>query len=211
MRFPGFASDWEKTNLSNFGQFLPGLTYRPEDISENGRLVLRSCNIQNGELSLEDSLFVKQSIVKPALSIRPCDILMCIRNGSKKLVGKTALLLSNDPKLTWGAFMAIIRPKNHSSFLFHYLNSPSFKKQIFPDTNTATVNQITAGIYNRCKIYLPNPVEQKKIASLMDAIGRRIFVQSKIIKEKRCLLKHLNDSLYERSDKRLYRFSHLIH
>ena len=196
LRFPSFTCEWEKTRLTNVGQFLPGLTYKPDDVSKNGRLVLRSCNIQNGELTLYDSLFVKESIVKPALSVRPYDVLMCIRNGSKKLVGKTALVLSDDAKLTWGAFMAIIRPNNSCSFLFHYLNSPSFRKQIFPDTNTATVNQITASIYNRCNTYLPNQEEQQRIASLLDIFDRRISVQNKIIEELLTLKKALYNKVF---------------
>ena len=197
LRFPSFTCEWEKTRLTNVGQFLPGLTYKPDDVSKNGRLVLRSCNIQNGELTLYDSLFVKESIVKPALSVRPYDVLMCIRNGSKKLVGKTALVLSDDAKLTWGAFMAIIRPNNSCSFLFHYLNSPSFRKQIFPDTNTATVNQITASIYNRCNTYLPNQEEQQRIASLLDIFDRRISVQNKIIRDLESQIVAINNRFFD--------------
>ena len=56
-----------------------------------GTLVLRSSNIQNGALAFEDNVYVNCDI-KEKLLVQENDILMCSRNGSAALVGKTALI-----------------------------------------------------------------------------------------------------------------------
>ena len=195
LRF-SFIDEWKQFRLFEIADFLPGLTYSPADIRKDGRIVLRSSNIQNGLLDLNDLVFVDENIVKKNLSIKPFDVLMCIRNGSKKLVGKTAIIAVENPKLTWGAFMAIIRPTNKSTFVFHYLNSNSFYKQVFSDTNTATVNQITAGVYNGCKVFIPSQEEQQKISYFLDLINERIETQNKIIEKLKSLKIGIKERIY---------------
>ena len=96
--------------LSEVADFLQGLTYSPSDVSVAGYLVLRSSNIQNGVLSFDDCVYVDKK-VDESLQVKCDDVIMCVRNGSKKLVGKTALIPNNMAMTTWGAFMMIIRSK----------------------------------------------------------------------------------------------------
>ena len=134
--------------LSEVADFLQGLTYSPSDIVDSGYLVLRSSNIQNGMLSFEDCVYVGKEITE-SLQVKYKDVVMCVRNGSKNLVGKTALIPNDMPMTTWGAFMMIIRSKLSDTYVFHYLNSQMFFSQVFKDTGTATINQITKGILNK--------------------------------------------------------------
>jgi type I restriction enzyme S subunit len=78
-------SNWEWCNLSMIGSTNIGLTYKPEDIIENGTMVLRSSNIVNGKIDLSDLVRVKTSI-RDNQYIEENDILICARNGSKALV-----------------------------------------------------------------------------------------------------------------------------
>ena len=77
-------------NLSDIAQYFNGLTYRPENVSDEGIIVLRSSNIQNSKLDFKDLVRVRLN-VKENKMVRENDILMCSRNGSAKLVGKVAL------------------------------------------------------------------------------------------------------------------------
>ena len=77
--------------LSEVADFLQGLTYSPSDVANAGHLVLRSSNIQNGTLSFDDCVYVDKSIPE-SLQVKCADVIMCVRNGSKSLVGKTALI-----------------------------------------------------------------------------------------------------------------------
>ena len=181
--------------LSDYSAFLPGLTYAPTDVKNDGLLVLRSSNIQNGQLSFLDNVYVDTEIVPNRIRTKEKDVLMCVRNGSKALVGKTALITSEYADLAWGAFMTVLRPKRHNTFLFQYLNSSSFKTQVFPDLDTATVKQITMGTLNGVHIYVPSLPEQEKIAFFLQWIDARIEKQHNLIetlkKYKRGLLQRI--------------------
>ena len=160
--------------LSEVADFLQGLTYSPSDVANAGHLVLRSSNIQNGTLSFDDFVYVDKSIPE-SLQVKCADVIMCVRNGSKSLVGKTALIPIDMPKTTWGAFMMIVRSKLNDTYIFHYLNSQMFFSQVFKDTGTATINQITKGILNECRLPLPPVEERKKISKMLSTFDAKIY------------------------------------
>lgn len=160
--------------LSEVADFLQGLTYSPSDVANAGHLVLRSSNIQNGTLSFDDCVYVDKSIPE-SLQVKCADVIMCVRNGSKSLVGKTALIPIDMPKTTWGAFMMIVRSKLNDTYIFHYLNSQMFFSQVFKDTGTATINQITKGILNECSLPLPPVEERKKISKMLSTFDAKIY------------------------------------
>ena len=84
-------SNWEWCRVRNVSNSYIGLTYKPTDIDEKGTIVLRSCNIRNGKLALDNIVRVSSSISEKLL-IEENDIIICARNGSKRLVGKSALI-----------------------------------------------------------------------------------------------------------------------
>ncbi len=180
LRFKEFNDEWKKDFLNNNAIFLQGLTYKPNDVSNKGIIVLRSSNIQNSMIDYND--IVKVNIdISPKLRIRENDILMCVRNGSKNLVGKTAWLSNNEEKCTWGAFMNVIRPLKRNKFIYYYLNSNYFYNYIWKDLGTATVNQITLKTLNDCKLFLPIEEEQEKIGTFLSLLDKKIELQSKKI------------------------------
>jgi type I restriction enzyme S subunit len=54
--------DWEVVTLGSIGQSLIGLTYKPENISNYGRLVLRSSNIKDNNLIYTDNVYIDDKI-----------------------------------------------------------------------------------------------------------------------------------------------------
>lgn len=132
--------------LSEIADYWNGLTYKPTDTVQDGTgiLVLRSSNIQNGALSFDDNVRVTCPI-KEKLFVKENDILLCSRNGSAALVGKTALIKGLTEPMTFGAFMMIIR-SSYYPFLKTYFEMPVFRKQI--STGTSTINQITGKMLN---------------------------------------------------------------
>ena len=180
--------------LSEVADFLQGLTYSPSDVSVSGYLVLRSSNIQNGVLSFDDCVYVDKKVDK-SLQVKCDDVIMCVRNGSKKLVGKTALIPNNMAMTTWGAFMMIIRSKLNDTYIFHYLNSQMFFSQVFKDTGTATINQITKGILNECKLPLPPETARKQISKMLSSFDVKIqnaeMCLTTLVELKKALLQQL--------------------
>ena len=75
---------WKWCRICHISNSYIGLTYKPSDISEQGIIVLRSSNIQQGKLSLQDIVRVNSDIPEK-LYVQNNDILICARNGSKRL------------------------------------------------------------------------------------------------------------------------------
>ena len=144
LRFPEFrgALDWKETRLGQLGELVSGLTYSPDDVRETGLLVLRSSNVQNGKIALDDCVYVDPAIKGANLS-QANDILICVRNGSVALIGKNALIPEGIPLCTHGAFMTVFRSKS-AKFVFQLFQSDKYQKQVAGDLG-ATINSINGG------------------------------------------------------------------
>lgn len=159
--------------LSSISDFWNGLTYKPSDVTQDnsGMLVLRSSNIQNGQLSFEDNVRVTCP-VKDKLLIRENDILMCSRNGSASLVGKTALIKGVKEQMTFGAFMMIIRSK-YFPYLKSYFDTTAFRKRI--STGTSTINQITGKMLNDIDLPVPDLESVEQFKNFIDQTDKSKF------------------------------------
>ncbi len=171
-RLLGFSGAWEVKKLSEIGEALIGLTYSPNDVVEDGILVLRSSNIQNDRLAYEDNVFVDVTIPDQIIT-RKNDILICVRNGSRALIGKCALIDGYAIGMTFGAFMSVFRTK-YARFVFYQFQSDLIKKQIEKNIG-ATINQITNK--NLYSFEIPFPTdeeEQKAIAAVLSDMDAEI-------------------------------------
>ena len=180
LRFPEFwdAEEWEKKPLGKLGELVSGLTYSPEDIREKGLLVLRSSNVQNGEICLEDNVYVTPEIKGANLS-KPNDILICVRNGSKALIGKSALVPEGMPLCTHGAFMTVFRSQS-ARFVFQLFQTSAYQSQVDGDLG-ATINSINGSNFVKYKFYVPLPQEQQKIADCLSSLDELIAAQTQAI------------------------------
>ena len=157
---------WEWCNLSMIGTTNIGLTYRPMDITSDGIMVLRSCNIINDQIDLGDLVRVATTIRENQFA-QENDILICARNGSRSLVGKCALIPNLKEPASFGAFMAIYRTA-YFSYSVHYLRS-AFFRSVFDDGNSTTINQLTQDMLKRAIVPLPPYAEQRRIVAAIEA------------------------------------------
>lgn len=158
-------NNWEVKKLKDIADYSIGLTYSPKDVSDEGVIVLRSSNIQNGKLDMKDIVRVNKK-VKDSLFVRDGDILMCSRNGSKRLVGKTATIENLDEKMTFGTFMTIIRSP-FNQFLSWFFITDNFKEQIGGGENTM-INQVTKYMLDEVEVPIPPLAEQQRIVAILD-------------------------------------------
>lgn len=157
---------WKISRLKFLGDIVLGLTYSSEDITtENGILVFRSSNVQNGQLTFDDNVYVDKDIPKKMITTE-YDILICSRNGSRDLIGKSALISEEGIGQTFGAFMTIFRTP-YRKYIYYILNSELFKYQI-GSFLTSTINQLTTYVLGNFKICFPSLEEQKAITRYLD-------------------------------------------
>lgn len=182
IRFKEFEQEgnWAVKELRELGNLLNGLTYNPKDVREKGLLVLRSSNIQNGLIDLTDCVYVKPKINGAVLSEAE-DILVCVRNGSKGLIGKNAIIPKDMPTSTHGAFMSVFRAK-YPKFVFQLFQTERYSKQVNADLG-ATINSINGKNFLKYKFLVPKPDEQNKIANCLSTVDDLITAESKKIEE----------------------------
>lgn len=184
---------WSSIKLRDIGSATIGLTYSPADVVEVGGIpVLRSSNIQNGIVDYADLVRVTTPIPEK-LRTREGDILICARNGSRNLIGKSAYLTSVDAGKTFGAFMSIFRTKHHR-YVYQLFQSQAFKREIARDLGP-TINQVTTGNLHKFKFDFPPEDEEGRIVKVLETWDRAIELTEREIMLKREVKKGLMQRL----------------
>lgn len=171
-RFKGFTEDWEQSKLTDVVELFSGLTYSPNNVvKENGTFVLRSSNVQQGEIVNADNVYVRSEVVNSD-NVQLGDVIVVVRNGSRNLIGKHAQIKEHRDNTVIGAFMTGLRSEQ-SSFINALLDTDLFKMEI--DKNLgATINQITNGMFQQMNFRIPIPEEQEKIGDYFEKIDNLI-------------------------------------
>ena len=158
----------EMKAINQVANSFTGLTYKPTDVADSGTLVLRSSNIAEDTLSFTDNVYVLMENIPARVIVKEGDVLICVRNGSKRLVGKCAMISKEAAGMAFGAFMTILRGTNiNNKYLFYVWQSEKVKKQYKGD-EAMPIAQITAKDFQRIIIPVPTINEQQRIVSILD-------------------------------------------
>ena len=186
--------EWENKTLGEVGENIIGLTYSPTDVTNDstGILVLRSSNIKEGRLDKSDQVRVNKKI-KDKIIIQPNDILICTRNGSQRLIGKS-VIINDDEMMTFGAFMSVYR-SDYNRFIAYLMQTPWFFEQVQMNLG-ARINQITTGTLNEFTFDFPCLEEQTKIANFLSAIDQKNEVVAQQIEQAKLWKKGLLQQMF---------------
>lgn len=158
---------WEWVRLGDICISNIGVTYKPSyKVEEPTKTkILRANNIENNQLNNKKLVFLTLDTLPDKYYLKENDILMAVRSGSKRLVGKSAVVTHDFANYSFGAFMSKIRViQANSYFVDYFLNSLFFREQL-RDANTTTINQITQSMINNFVIPFPPLSEQSRIAA----------------------------------------------
>lgn len=147
--------------------------------------------MQNRIITFEDNVFVKSENFNP---VKENDILICVRNGSKNLIGKNALIKKENEGLAFGAFMAIYRSE-FNKFLFQWFDTKDYKDIVNKNLG-ATINSINGGDLKKFTVPFPSLDEQEKISSFLSLIDERLLSQKKIIEQLKTLMKASREKIF---------------
>ena len=178
IRFKGFSGEWIGKKLNDEVEFFSGLTYSPNDIRKFGTLVLRSSNVKNGQLIQADNVYVNPEIVN-CINVVEGDVIVVVRNGSRSLIGKHALVTSWVDNTVIGAFMTGIRSEQ-SKFINALLNTSKFTAEVEKNLG-ATINQITTGAFKKMEFSFPTEPEQTAIGNYFQKLDSLINQHQKQI------------------------------
>ena len=159
-------------------------------------IAIRGLNCKNGSLDLRDVKYIDNSDFSKLLrsKLYVGDILYTYVG----TVGEVAVVDKNDKYYLAPNVSRIRLSKDYNSdFIKQLLGSKKFyNKIVFPLIATSSQPALSMENLRRFKLRVPSIKEQKKIASLFNAIDERIATQNKIIDKLQSLIKGLNDFLY---------------
>ncbi|MGF0017466.1 restriction endonuclease subunit S [Sporofaciens sp. SGI.106] len=182
-------ASWDVLRIKDIGAARNGLTYSPNDQVDSGKgtLVLRSSNVQNGQIVFDDNVYVNKDI-PDNLMLDEGDILICSRNGSRRLIGKNAIVPESG-KYTFGAFMMVLKPFNDNKKYIHWILNSGVFGYYLPMFFTSTINQLTRENFRNMQIpYCMDVNVQKDIVEYLD---KKCELFDSLIAEKESLINDL--------------------
>jgi type I restriction enzyme S subunit len=183
------------TPLAKCGAFIRGLTYSAGDVADSGLLVLRSTNIQDGNLVLDRDLVFVGKPCPLELALQPGDLAICMSNGSKALVGKSAEYHGGySGPLTVGAFCSIFRPQ--AAFAKLAFRSDRYTEFVSLAIGGGNINNLKNSDLEAFEFPVPtSPAEQQKIADCLTSLDEVIAAQGRKVEalkaHKKGLMQHL--------------------
>lgn len=197
-RLPGFSGQWTEYALSNFVECIRGVSYDGSadlnqfETAETVRL-LRSNNIKNARFVDADVQYVYRNKVKLSQYLCVDDIMVCMANGSRSLVGKSCYF--EKPFIgdyTFGAFMSCIRKKDSDTnmyYIFNLMNSDSYWNQIAILFSGSSINNLRPTDILNMRFLFPLPNEQTAICEVIQDMESEILdLEGKLCKYQRIML-----------------------
>lgn len=171
-------------SLKDLGTLIRGVSYKPEQVREkydsDAFILLRSNNIDsNFRVNYNEVYYIDSVILKEDQNLCLNDIVICMSNGSKDLVGKAAEITSlNKERISVGSFCAIYRPNNAiAKYLFQ---SSEYRKQIALLLSGSNINNLKPADIESVKFRIQEREDLKEFILYLEHIDKttgKIFLQ----------------------------------
>jgi len=164
---------WEIKKLEEVVDFQRGLTYSKKDEVEYSRnVVLRANNINlnTNRLDFAELRYINEDIIIPVnKKVNKDSLIICTASGSKKHLGKVALI-DDDYNYAFGGFMGQITPHKivDAKFLYYLFISDFYKNFIFRLSDGVNINNLKFDDLKELTFKLPPLPEQKRIVRILD-------------------------------------------
>jgi len=173
--------EWKEISIGQLAKGIRGVSYKPhqlkDDVSDGSFYLLRSNNIKNAKIAFSNIQIVDKCCVKESQKIKAGDIIVCMSNGSRQLVGKSALTEKLEGDYCVGAFCSsfIVKDGTNSNFVFQVLQSDKFKQSIDVILSGSAINNLQNKQIEEIKLFLPAlPEEQTRIAENLSTADEAI-------------------------------------
>ena len=126
-------------------------------------------------------------------NVKKGDLIVVVRNGSRALLGKHALIRHDMPNTVIGAFMTGVR-SSCPSFTNTLLSTNRFADEVSANMG-ATINQITGYMFSKMTFAIPLEDEQSKIGAYFTHIDKLITLHQrkydKLVNVKKAMLEKM--------------------
>lgn len=189
-------SEWQRGTIADLAKGYRGVTYSAGQLREfkahDTVTLLRSNNISGGQLNFKDVQIVSERLVSDDQLLTPSDIAVCMSNGSKALVGKSAqFVAASDERFTVGAFCSVFRPQAsaNSRFVAYLFQSSSYRNNLDLALAGTAINNLRNVDVEAFACDIPPYEEQSRIAQILDTLDTTIRETESLI-DKLKAIKH---------------------
>lgn len=185
-RLPGFSGEWKQATLGDVGLCLRGVGYDPgADLLPGDQVntirLLRANNVRGDSLALADLQFVHERRVRQDQVLRTGDLVVCMANGSRALVGKSAYFSQGGTSLryTVGAFMGIFRTDSRladARYISIQIRGHAFRSMLDVALAGSSINNLKPSDVEAFTVMMPAIREQRAIADFVHDFDKEISV-----------------------------------
>ena len=188
--------EWEVKRLGGVGKCLRGVSYKGDsDLSTRDtphtKRLLRSNNVQNAIVVTDEVQFVNVARVSSHQILQHDDILVCMANGSKALVGKAGIFtLSDGHEYTFGAFMGCFRTNSaeaNPAYVFYLFLTARYRDYINNLLAGSSINNLRPSSIESLEFSTPPLPEQRAIATALSDVDGLLGGLDRLIAKKRDL------------------------
>ena len=198
IRFKGFTGDWEQRKFADLATVRRGLTYKPHNVIEGGKRVLRSSNINENTFQVHnDDVFVDENVVNI-----PCvnngDILITSANGSSRLIGKHAIIRGiPENSAVHGGFM-LLASSDESEFVNALMSSLWYTKFInaYVAGGNGAIGNLNKNDLEEQIAYAPQKEEMHKIGDFFENLDHLITIHQRKIDQLQAMKKFMLQNLF---------------
>lgn len=151
-----------------------GVTYKATEASTTPQAgtigVARAGNIADGELTVENLVYVPASRVAEKQWLKEGDVLVAASSGSLDVVGKAARI-RRDEEVAFGAFCKVLRPTSEvdAGYFAHFFQTAPYRRHVARVAAGSNINNLKGDDLDNIQLWLPPIGEQRRIAATLDA------------------------------------------
>lgn len=197
-RFDGFSGDWEQRKYSDIAITRRGLTYKPENIVDGGKRVLRSSNINEDTFEIHDEdVFVDEEAVNIPY-VKNGDILITSANGSSRLVGKHAIIRNiPDNSVVHGGFM-LLASSEEPEFVNALMSSQWYTKfiNVYVAGGNGAIGNLNKNDLDEQLVLVPSKPEREKIGTYFSNLDNLITLHQRKLEKLKVIKKSMLESMF---------------
>jgi len=199
-------NDWEAVRLGDVCKFKRGFSYRSDQITkEISNIQFTTINDVEKEGGLKrkpEKIYLREEAVDPEFFLNDGDVLIANTDMSKGfIIGAPILINTFGQKAVFSMDLTKLifdASKIDSEFLFYYLKRETIRRKMKAFAQGTNVFHLNHDLVEKLSIFLPQRLEQQKIAEVLGVVDSAIELVDRVIWKSERLKKGLMQTLLTR-------------